>query len=36
MKEGQIKREKQRAELTEAIDFISNKPDQYEKDRKEK
>ena len=36
MKEGQIKREKQLAELTEAIDFISNKLDQYEKDRKEK
>ena len=36
MKEGQIKREKQLAELTEAVDFISNKLDQYEKDRKEK
>ena len=27
-KEGQIKREKQLAELTEAIDFISNKFDE--------
>ena len=36
MKEGQIKDEKQLAELTEAIDFISNNFDEYEKDRKEK
>ena len=36
MKEGQIKGEKQQAELMEAIDFISNKFDEHEKDRKEK
>ena len=36
MKEGQIKGEKQLAELTEAIDFISNNFDEYQKDRKEK
>ena len=36
IKEGQIKGEKQLAELTEAIDFSSNKFDEYEKDRKEK
>ena len=36
MKEGQIKGKKQLAKLTEAIDFISNKFDEYEKDRKEK
>ena len=36
IKEGQIKGAKQLAELTEAIDFISNKFDEYEKDRKEK
>ena len=36
MKERQNKAEKQLAELTEAIDFISNKFDEYEKDRKEK
>ena len=36
MKKWQIKGEKQLAELTEAIDFISNKFDEYEKDRKEK
>ena len=31
MKEGQIKGEKQLAELTEAIDFISSKFDEYQK-----
>ena len=36
MKEGQIKREKQLAELTEAINFVLNMFDEYEKDRKEK
>ena len=36
MKEGQIKGQKQLAELTESIDFISSKFDEYEKDRKEK
>ena len=36
LKEGQIKGEKQLAELTGAVDFISNKFDEYEKDRKEK
>ena len=36
MKERQNKAEKQLAELTEAIDFISNKFDEYEEDRKEK
>ena len=36
MKEGQIKGDKQQAELTEATNFISNKFDQQEKDRKEK
>ena len=36
IKEGQIKDDKQLAELTEAVDFISNKFDEYEKDRKEK
>ena len=36
MKEGQIKTKKQLAELTEAIDFISNKFDEYKKERKEK
>ena len=36
LKEGQIKGEKHFAELTEAIDFISNKFKEYEKDRKEK
>ena len=36
MKERQNKAEKQPAELTEAIDFISNKFDEYEEDRKEK
>ena len=36
MKEGQMKGEKHSAELTEAIDFISNKFDEYETDSKEK
>ena len=36
MMEGQITGEKQFAELTEAIDFTSNKFDEYKKDRKEK
>ena len=36
LKERQIKGEKHLAELTEAIDFISNKFEEYEKDRKEK
>ena len=36
LKEGQIKGEKHLAELTEAIDFISNKFEEYEKDRNEK
>ena len=36
MKEGQVKGEKQLAKLMEGIDFISNKFDEYEKDRKEK
>ena len=36
LKEGQIKGEKHLAELTEATDFISNKFEEYEKDRKEK
>ena len=36
LKEGQIKGEKHLAELTEAIDLISNKFEEYEKDRKEK
>ena len=36
MKEGQMKGEKYSAELTEAIDFISNKFDEYETDSKEK
>ena len=36
MKERQNKAEKQLAELTEAIDFISNKFDEYEEDRDEK
>ena len=36
LKEGQIKGEKHLAELAEAIDFISNKFEEYEKDRKEK
>ena len=36
MKKGQIKGKKQLAQLTEAIDFNSNKFDEYEKDRKEK
>ena len=36
LKEEQIKGEKHFAELTEAIDFISNKFKEYEKDRKEK
>ena len=33
MKEAQIKGEKQLAELAEAIDFFSNKFDEYEKDK---
>ena len=36
LKKGQIKGEKHLAELTEAIDFISNKFEYYETDRKEK
>ena len=36
MKEGQIKGEKQLAELMEAINFMSNKFDEYKKDRQEK
>ena len=36
MKKRQIKCEKHLAELTEAIDFISNKFEEHEKDRKEK
>ena len=36
MKEGQIKGRKQLAELTEAIDFISNNFDKYEKDREKR
>ena len=36
MNEGQIKGEKQLAELAEAIDFISNKFNEYEKDKKKK
>ena len=36
LKERQIKAEKHLEELTEAIDFFSNKFEQYEKDRKEK
>ena len=36
MKERQIKGEKHLAELTEATDFISNKFEYYETDRKEK
>ena len=36
MKEGQIKGEKHLAELTEAIDFLSNKFEDYETDMKEK
>ena len=36
LKEGQIKGEKHLVELAEAIDFISNKFEEYEKDRKEK
>ena len=36
MKEGQIKGNKQLAELLEATNFISNEFDEYEKDRKEK
>ena len=36
MKKGQIKGEKQLAELMEAIDFVLNKFDEYKKDRKEK
>ena len=36
MKEGQIKGEKQLVELTEAIDFISNKFDEQKKGKKEK
>ena len=35
LKEGQIKGEKHLAELTEAVDFISNKFEEYEKDGKE-
>ena len=35
LKKGQIKGEKHLAELTEAIDFISNKFEYYETDRKE-
>ena len=36
LKEGHIKGEKHLAEMTEAVDFISNKFEEYEKDRKEK
>ena len=36
LKKGKIKGEKHLAELTEAIDFISNKFEYYETDRKEK
>ena len=36
LKEGQVKGEKHLAKLTEAIDLISNKFEEYEKDRKEK
>ena len=36
LKKGQIKGEKHLAELTEAIDFISNKFEYYETDREEK
>ena len=36
MKKRQIKSEKQLAELTEVIDFISSKFDEYDKNRKEK
>ena len=36
MKEGQIKGGKELVELMQAIDFISNKFDEYEKDSKEK
>lgn len=35
MKKGQINGEKQLAELTKVIDFISNTFDEYKKDRKE-
>ena len=36
MKEGQLKGDKQLAELAEAINFISNEFDEYEKGKKEK
>ena len=36
MKDGEIKAEKEIAELMEVIEFISNKFGEYEKDRKEK
>ena len=36
LKKGQIKGEKHLAELTESIDFISNKFEYYETDREEK
>ena len=36
LKEAQIEGEKHVADLTEAIDFISNKFEEYDKDRKEK
>ena len=36
MKEGQIKGKKQLAKLKEAVNFISNKFDEYKKNRKEK
>ena len=36
MKEGQIKGDNQLAELMEAINFISNEFDEYEKGKKEK
>ena len=36
MKEGQIKDGKELVELTQGIDFIANKFDEYEKDSKEK
>ena len=36
MKEGQIKGKKQLTKLKEAVNFISNKFDEYKKNRKEK